>query len=60
MCNELLNATTIYMNRIREQFLLHRIRSKRDAKAYAEIYDVYVQRIYRFIYEVLQSKMPKS
>ncbi|MEK7108321.1 MAG: sigma-70 family RNA polymerase sigma factor [Patescibacteria group bacterium] len=44
------------MNRIREQFLLHRIRSKRDAKAYAEIYDVYVQRIYRFIYLKVPSK----
>ena len=38
------------MNRIREQFLLHRIRSKKDAEAYAELYDVYVQRIYRYVF----------
>ncbi len=44
------------MNRIREQFLLHRIRSKQDAKAYAEIYDAYVQRIYRFVYLKVPSK----
>lgn len=56
VCNESIKATTTYMNRIREQFLLHRIRSKRDAKAYAELYDVYVQRIYRFIYLKVPSK----
>ncbi len=38
------------MNRVREQFLLHRIRSAQDAVAYAELYDAYLQRIYRFIY----------
>lgn len=38
------------MNRVREQFLLHRIRSAQDAAAYAELYDAYLQRIYRFIY----------
>lgn len=38
------------MNRVREQFLLHRIRSAHDERAYAELYDAYVQRIYRFIF----------
>ncbi|PIR47682.1 hypothetical protein COV06_02245 [Candidatus Uhrbacteria bacterium CG10_big_fil_rev_8_21_14_0_10_50_16] len=44
------------MNRIREQFLLHRIRSLQDAQAYAELYDAYLQRIYRFIYFKVGSK----
>ena len=38
------------MNRVREQFLLHRIRSVQDATAYTELYDAYLQRIYRFVY----------
>lgn len=37
------------MSRIREQFLLHRIRTRHDTEAFAEIYDVYAMRITRFI-----------
>lgn len=37
------------MNRIREQFLLHRIRTRHDTEAFAEIYDIYAVRITRFI-----------
>jgi len=44
------------MNRIREQFLLHRIRSLQDAQAYAELYDAYLQRIYRFIFFKIGTK----
>jgi RNA polymerase sigma-70 factor, ECF subfamily len=38
------------MNRIREKILLYRIRTSQDAEAYAELYDHYVEKIYRFIY----------
>ncbi|OGH69789.1 MAG: hypothetical protein A3C90_02065 [Candidatus Magasanikbacteria bacterium RIFCSPHIGHO2_02_FULL_51_14] len=33
-----------------EKFLLYRIRTKRDSDAFGELYDGYVERIYRFIY----------
>lgn len=35
---------------------MHRIRSAQDQAAYTELYDVYVQRIYRFIYFKVRSK----
>lgn len=38
------------MNKFRETFLLHRIRSRQDREAYAELYDAYVQKIYRFVH----------
>lgn len=37
-------------SRLKEKFLLFRIRAKKDADAFGEIYDLYVRRIYRFIY----------
>ncbi|MBI2476772.1 RNA polymerase sigma factor [Candidatus Uhrbacteria bacterium] len=37
------------MHRLREQFLLHRIRVRHDTQAYAEIYEQYAERITRFI-----------
>jgi RNA polymerase sigma-70 factor (ECF subfamily) len=37
-------------SRLKEKFLLFRIRAKKDPDAFAEIYDAYVRRIYRFIY----------
>lgn len=37
-------------NRLKEQFLLFRIRAKNDADAFGEIYDLYVARIHRFIF----------
>lgn len=37
------------MHRLREQFLLHRIRTRNDTHAFAEIYDAYADRITRFI-----------
>jgi len=35
---------------IREKILLYRIFTKKDTDAYAELYDLYVKRIYRFVY----------
>lgn len=37
-------------SRLKEKFLLYRIKAKKDAEAFGEIYDEYVKRIYRFIY----------
>ncbi|MEA3249121.1 MAG: RNA polymerase sigma factor [Patescibacteria group bacterium] len=35
---------------LKEKFLLFRIRAKKDSGAFGELYDMYVRRIYRFIY----------
>jgi RNA polymerase sigma-70 factor, ECF subfamily len=35
---------------LKEKFLLYRIKAKKDPDAFGEIYDAYVERIYRFIY----------
>lgn len=37
-------------SRLKEKFLLFRIRAKKDPEAFGEIYDAYVDPIYRFIY----------
>lgn len=37
-------------SRLKEKFLLFRIRAKKDPEAFGEVYDLYVRRIYRFIY----------
>ena len=39
-----------YMKRIKEKYLLFRARSFNDTDAYGQIYNIYVERIYRFIY----------
>lgn len=41
---------------LKEKWLLYRLKIKRDPDAYAEIYDLYAPRIYRFIY----FKVPSS
>ena len=38
------------MSGLKDKFLLWRIKSKRDAEAYGEIYDQYIAKIYRFIF----------
>jgi RNA polymerase sigma-70 factor (ECF subfamily) len=35
---------------LKEKFLLFRIRAKKDSEAFGELYDMYVHRIYRFVY----------
>ena len=44
------------MNRMREQFLLHRVRTHQDMEAFRELYEKYVPRIWRFVC----SKVPRS
>jgi RNA polymerase sigma-70 factor (ECF subfamily) len=41
---------------LRDKYLLYRIQTKRDAQAYAELYDTYVSGIYRFISFKVSSK----
>jgi len=38
------------MNGLKDKFILWRIKSKKDAEAYGEIYDQYIDKIYRFIF----------
>jgi len=38
------------MKSLKDQFILWRIRSQKDAEAYGEIYDQYIAKIYRFIF----------
>ncbi len=44
------------MNQLIDQYLLYRIRAKRDPEAFARLYDHYVTAIYRFVYLKLPSK----
>ena len=44
------------MNQLVDQYLLYRIRAKRDPEAFARLYDHYVTAIYRFVYLKLPSK----
>ncbi len=37
-------------SQLKEKFLLFRIRAKKDSDAFGELYDMYVRRIYRFVY----------
>lgn len=37
-------------NKFKEKLLLYRIRAKRDAQAFAQIYDLYIEKIYRFTF----------
>ncbi len=38
------------MTTVRENILIYRIRQKQDAAAYGELYDLYVEPVYRFIF----------
>lgn len=44
------------MNQLVDQYLLYRIRAKRDPEAFGRVYDRYVTSIYRFVYLKLPSK----
>lgn len=44
------------MNQLIDQYLLYRIRAKRDPEAFGRVYDRYVTSIYRFVYLKLPSK----
>ena len=41
---------------LQEKLLLYRVRTKRDADAFAELYDQYVEPVYRFVYLKVSNK----
>lgn len=43
-------------NKLKEKLLLYKIKAKRDPEAFGEIYDEYVEKIYRFIYFKVSSE----
>lgn len=43
-------SSSIMSNVIKEKLLLYKIYTKKDTQAYAELYDLYVKRIYRFVF----------
>lgn len=49
-------CSVLPMNQLVDQYLLYRIRAKRDPDAFARLYDRYVTAIYRFVYLKLPSK----
>lgn len=48
--------SAFFMSQLFDQYLLFRIRTKRDADAYARLYDRYVVAIYRFVFLKLPTK----
>ncbi len=44
------------MSQLIDQYQLYRVRNKRDAEAFADLYDRYVTPIYRFVYLKLPSR----
>ena len=49
-------VTSEFMTNLVDQYLLFRIRSKRDPEAFGRLYDRYVAAIYRFVYLKMPSK----
>lgn len=46
----------LYMKRTSERLLLYKIISRRDTESYGELYDLYIEKIYRFIYFKVHNK----
>ena len=49
-CNIFLFPASSIMSLIDEKILLLKIRTRKDSSAYGEIYDKYIEAIYRFVY----------
>ena len=43
-------------NSLKEKYLVYKVRLSKDADAYGQLYDIYVDRIFRFIYFKVSSK----
>lgn len=54
-CNILLFLASSIMNRLSETILLAKVRHQDSAEAFAELYDEYVKRVYRFVYFKVKS-----
>ncbi len=44
------------MQPLKEKILLYNIITKRDTESYGQLYDLYIERIYRFVYFKVQTK----
>ena len=44
------------LDKLKEKYLLFKVRTEQDPEAYAQIYDRYIEKIYRFIYFKVSSK----
>ena len=56
-CNIFLSSASSYMSKgIKEKILLYRIRGRKDAGAFAELYDIYVSAVYRFVFLKVSNK----
>ncbi len=44
------------LDKLKEKYLLFKVRTEQDPEAYAQIYDRYIDKIYRFIYFKVSSK----
>lgn len=56
-CNTFLFPPSSYMRRkINEKILVYRVRVSKDPSAFAELYDNYVEKIYRFVYFKINNK----
>ena len=44
------------LDKLKEKYLLFKVRTEQDPQAYAQIYDRYIEKIYRFIYFKVSSK----
>ena len=55
-CTSCEDRPCLLMNNLVDQYLLFRIRTKRDPEAFGRIYDRYVAAIYRFVFLKLPSK----
>ena len=38
------------MNTLQEKLLVYRLQTHKDTEAFAELYDLYIKRIYRFVF----------
>lgn len=55
-CNIFQVSTSYYMVKISEKILIYKIRTKKDAEAFALLYDEYIEKIYRFIFFKISHK----
>lgn len=50
-CNTFLIYPSSYMQgKLKEKLLVYKVRMKKDPDAYGKLYDLYVEKIYRFVY----------
>lgn len=59
MCNIFLFYTSTFMSatkKLKEKALLYKVKAKKDPQAFGELYDYYIERIYRFVFFKVSNK----